>query len=79
MCSFGPCLQNGLSNNVAEVNGRGREFGTQSRYSGVEKELKCTMDDLAVILSIQALINAKIASKWVIRSHSHSDFASNIK
>jgi hypothetical protein len=79
MCSFGPCLQNSLSNNVAVVNGRGREFGTQSRDSGVGKELKCTMDDLAVILSIQALINAKIASKWVILSHSHSDFASNIK
>jgi len=38
LCSSGPCLQNSLHNNVAVVNRRGREFGTQKRYTGVEKE-----------------------------------------
>jgi len=37
MRSSGPCLQNSLHNNVAVVNGRAREFGTQRRYKGVEK------------------------------------------
>jgi len=36
------------------------------------------MDESGVILLIQALINAKIANKWVINTHSHSDFAPNI-
>jgi len=37
------------------------------------------MDDSGVILLIQALINAKIANKWAIDSHSHSDLAPNIQ
>jgi len=36
------------------------------------------MDDSGVILFIQALINAKIAKKWVINSDSHSDFVPDI-
>jgi len=79
MRSSGPCLQNNLHNNVAIVNGRGRELGTQCRDTGVEKEWQCTMDDSVVIFLIQALINAKIANKWVINTHSHSDFAPNIE
>jgi len=78
MYSSGPCLQNPVHNNIAVVNGRGREFGTQRRDTGIEKEWQCTTDELGVILLIQALINAKIANKWVIHSHSHSDFAPNI-
>jgi len=33
------------------------------------------MDGSGVIILIQALVNAKTANKWVINSHSHSDFA----
>jgi len=36
------------------------------------------MDDSGVILWIQALVDAKIANKWVINTHSHSDFAPNV-
>jgi hypothetical protein len=42
------------------------------------RERMVMYDDSGVILLIQALINAKIANKWVIKSHSHSDFAPNI-
>jgi hypothetical protein len=63
MRSPGMCLQNNFHNNVVLVNGRGREFGTQRRDTGVEKEWQCTMDDSTVILLIQALINANVANK----------------
>jgi hypothetical protein len=36
------------------------------------------MDDSGVFLWIQALIDTKIAKKWVINTPSHSDFAPNI-
>jgi len=36
------------------------------------------MDDSAVIVWIEALGDAKIANKWVMNTHSHSDFAPNI-
>jgi len=78
MRSSRPCLQNSLLNNVAVVNGGGREFGSQRRDTGIEKEWYCMMDDSGVIVLIQALIYAKIATKWVINTHSHSDFARNI-
>jgi len=55
-------LQNVFLNNVA-VNGDGREFGTQRRDTGIEKEWWGLMDDSGVMLSIQALVNAKIANK----------------
>ena len=42
------------------------------------RERMVMYDDSGVILLIQALINAKIANKWVIKSHSDSDFAPNI-
>jgi len=32
------------------------------------------MDVSGLILLIQALVNAKTANKWLINSHSHSDF-----
>jgi len=46
--------------------------------TGVEKIWSGTMDDWGMILWIQALIDAKIANKGVINTHSHSDFAPNI-
>jgi len=36
------------------------------------------MDDSRVVLLIQVLIDAKIAYKWVLNSHSHSDLAPDI-
>ena len=36
------------------------------------------MDDSGVIVFIQELGDAKIANKWVMNTHSHSDFAPNI-
>jgi len=48
--------------------------GERSRH----RERMVMYDDSGVILLIQALINAKIANKWVIKSHSKSDFAPNI-
>jgi len=36
------------------------------------------MDDAGVIVLIQALGDANIANKWVMNTHSHSDFAPNI-
>jgi len=36
------------------------------------------MDDSGVILLIQALGDAKIYNKWVMNTHSDSDFAPNI-
>jgi len=74
MRSSGLCLLNNLHNNVA-VNRGGREFGTQRRDTGVEKEWWGTMDDSGAITLIQALVNAKTANKWLINTHSHSDFA----
>ena len=66
MCSSGSCLQNILHNNVA-VNGGGREFGIRRRDTpvdtGGEKIWYGTMDESGVILSIQALVDAKIANK----------------
>jgi len=79
MRSSGPCLQNSLHNNVAVVNGRGREFGTQRGDTGVEKEWKCTMHESGVMVSIHALINDSIANKWVINSHWHSGFTPSIQ
>ena len=38
MHSSGPCLQNPVHNNYAVVNGRARQYGTQRRDTGVEKE-----------------------------------------
>jgi hypothetical protein len=35
------------------------------------------MDDSGVIVLIQAFGDAKIANKWVMNAHSHSDFAAN--
>jgi len=35
-------------------------------------------DDSGVIILIQALFNAKIANKWVMNTHLHSDFVFNI-
>jgi len=69
MCSSGVCPQNILHNNIA-VNGGGREFGTQRRETGVEKEWYGMKDDARVILFIQALVNAKSSNKWVIITHS---------
>jgi len=77
MRSSGPCLQNNLHNNVS-VNGGEREFGISRRDTGAENEWSGTMDDSGVIVLIQALGNAKIANKWVMNTHSHSDFAPNI-
>jgi len=73
------CVENPVHNNVAVVHGIGREVGTQRGDTGIEKEWYCIMDDSGVILLIQALINVKVANKWVINSHSHSDFPPNIK
>jgi len=36
------------------------------------------MDDSGVTVLIQAPGDAKIANKWVMNTHSHSDFAPNI-
>jgi hypothetical protein len=35
------------------------------------------MDDLGVIVLIQAFGDATIGTKWVMNTHSHSDFAPN--
>jgi hypothetical protein len=78
MHSSGPCLQNKRYNNIAVVNGRGRKFGTQRRDTGIGTEWQCTMDDSGVILLFQVPINAKMANKWVIYSHLHSDFSPDI-
>jgi len=43
------------------------------------KEWESTMDDPAVILFIQLLVNAKVGNKWVIKTHSHSDFLPSVK
>jgi len=77
MRSSGPCLPNNLHNKVA-VNGGEREFGIARRDTGAEKERYGTMDDSGVIVLIQALGHAKIANKWVMNTHSHSDFAPDI-
>jgi len=37
------------------------------------------MDNSGDILSIQALVDAKIANQWDINTHSHYDFAPNIE
>jgi hypothetical protein len=63
MCSSGPYLPNSHYNKTAVDSGRGRELGTHGRDKGVQKELQYTMDDSGVILSIQALNNAKITNK----------------
>jgi len=52
-----------------------REFGIQWRDTGAEKEWSDTVDDSGAIVFIQALGDAKIAEKWVMNTHSHSDFA----
>jgi glyoxylase-like metal-dependent hydrolase (beta-lactamase superfamily II) len=36
------------------------------------------MDDAGVIVLIQALGDATIAIKWIMNTHSHSDFSLNI-
>jgi len=77
MHSSGPSLQDNLHNNIA-VNGAEREFGIPRRYTDTEKQWSGTMDDSGVIILIQALGDAKIAKKWVMNTHTHPDFASNI-
>jgi hypothetical protein len=78
MRSSGPCVQKSLHNNVAVLDGSGRECSSPGRDIRIEKEWQCTMDDSGVILLIHAHINAKIANKWVIHSHSDSEFGPNI-
>jgi len=55
-----------------------REFGIERRDTGAEKEWYGTRDDSGVIVLIEAPGDAKIANKWLMNSHSHSDFAPNI-
>jgi len=56
-----------------------REYGIPRRDTGAEKEWSGTIDNSAVIVLIQALGDAKIANKWIMNTHSHSDLSPNIE
>jgi len=73
----GLSLQYILHNNIA-VNKGEREFCIERGDTGQEKQWIDTMDDSGVVVLIQALVYAKIANKWVIKSYIHSDFASEM-
>jgi len=55
-----------------------REFCIPRSNTDTEKEWYGTMDDSGVIVLFPAHGDAKIANKWVMNTHSHSDFAHNI-
>ena len=46
-------------------------FGVSKERFNIEKERSRYDDDSGVIQLIPVVVNAKIASEWVINSHSH--------